>query len=270
VKKSIKISTSSSAHPRIAGAQLLIRLGRFIQSLAVMFMRPDDLTEFSRRFYAHPSQVKHWTSEEFVAQGLNDLEKALLEKVPLRGGPLLLLGVGGGREAIPLARLGFAVTGVDFVPGMTALARENAARQGLCLETEVQEVSRLQAPEASYDLAWLSNSMYSSIPTRERRVAMLKKIYRALKPGGYFICTFHWEPEARFSPRVEQVRRMFALLTLGNLWYESGDLLWGNAEFIHAFASEAELAAEFAEAGFTVVFLQTPSTGVEGGVVLRR
>ena len=36
--------------PRITFARFLIRLGKLIESLAVMVMRPDDLIEFSRRW----------------------------------------------------------------------------------------------------------------------------------------------------------------------------------------------------------------------------
>jgi hypothetical protein len=89
---------------RISLGHFLIRLGRFIQSLALMSMRPDDLVEFSRQTYA--KQVSHWGSEEVTAEGLSPLESCLLEKVPLKKGRLLVLGVGRGRDAIPLARLG--------------------------------------------------------------------------------------------------------------------------------------------------------------------
>ena len=95
-----------------------------------MVMRPDDLLELSRQTYARPHNVAGWGRLDLVERGLGDEELALLAHLPGKEGRLLLLGVGGGREAIPLARLGFQVTGVDFVPGMVALAQENAARQG--------------------------------------------------------------------------------------------------------------------------------------------
>jgi 2-polyprenyl-3-methyl-5-hydroxy-6-metoxy-1,4-benzoquinol methylase len=188
-----------------------------------------------------------------------------LEQVPVKTGRLLLLGVGGGREAIPLARLGFEVTGVDFLPQMVQTAQENAARQGVHLEGLVQEISAVDVPPGSYDLVWLSYEMYSSVPTRQRRVRMLRHIHQALRPGGYFICTYHWQTEEMFSPKVESVRKIFALLTLGNLQYEPGDMLWSNSEFLHAFSSEDEIKSEFAAGGFAVLHLHIPETGVNGG-----
>lgn len=252
--------------PRIAIGRLFFRLGRFIHSLAIMSMKPDDLVDFSRQTYCR--DVNHWVSEDMVGQGLNPLETDLLEKVPVKKGRLLVLDVGGGRDAISLARLGFEVTGVDFVPEMVQRAKENAARHGVQIEGLVQEISELEVPQGSYDIAWLAKEMYSSIPTRQRRVKMLRRIYRALRSGGYFICTFRWQPEDMFSPKVEFARRIFALLTLGNLGYEPGDMLWLNSEFIHAFSSEAELRSEFAAGGFAVCYLHIPASGEEGGAAL--
>ena len=46
-------------------------------------------------------------------------------------GPVLELGCGTGRALLPLARDGFAVTGVDLSPAMLALARRKIDQAGL-------------------------------------------------------------------------------------------------------------------------------------------
>lgn len=53
--------------------------------------------------------------------------KITSEKIPLKQGRVLVLCMGGGREAIALAQRGFEVVGVDFVPEVLEKARENAA-----------------------------------------------------------------------------------------------------------------------------------------------
>jgi SAM-dependent methyltransferase len=232
-----------------------------------MVMRPDDLVEFGRQSYAR--DLEYWSSEKLLGQGLTPLETSLLEKIPLDRGRVLLLGLGGGRDAIPLARRGFEVTGVDFVPEMVNRALENAAREGVKLQGLVGEISSLDLPPASFDVVWLSQSMYSSIPTCKRRVEMLKRLRRFLKPGGYLNCMFFWETRIGFSPKVELARKIFSVLTLGNLWYEPGDLLWLNFEFSHGFSSEEELRSEFDAGGFVLLHLQLPDEGVAGGAVLR-
>lgn len=255
---------------RITLGRFFLRLGGFIQSLAVIPMRPEDLVEFTRQFYAKSSELEYWSTNKLVDQGLNPIETKLLGQIPLTTGRLLVLGVGGGRDAIPLAKAGFTVTGVDYIPGMVKKAQENAARHGVQLEGLVQETNKLNVPASSYDVAWLANSMYSSIPTRKSRVETLRRVRQALKPGGYFYCSFHWEKGPRFSPKVELARRIFAIFPLANLRYEPGGILWFNQEFLHVFSSETELCAEFDEGGFSVLSLEIPQTGVEGGVLLVR
>ncbi len=256
--------------PRIIFGRLMIRLGRFIQSLALMVMRPNDLVEFSQQTYAREKMVEGLGRADLMYTGLHPDEQALLARIQLTGGRLLLLGVGGGREAIPLAKMGFEVTGVDFVPEMVEKARDNASRHGVQMEGLVQEISKIDVPAGAYDVAWLSAAMYSCVPTRGRRVEMLKRIGKALIPGGYFICQFRWDTKGGVSRIWELVRKVVAFLTLGNLWYEKGDTLPNNIEFIHAFSQEDEVRSEFAEGGFEVLHLHIAEEILLGGAVLRK
>jgi hypothetical protein len=45
---------------------------------------------------------------------------------------------------------------------------------------------------------------------------MLHRIHHALKPGGYFIGTFHCHKGRRLTPWKELAKKTFALLTLGD------------------------------------------------------
>jgi len=247
------------------GARGLRRLARAIHWLALMVMRPDDLVEFSRLAYSHQGGIRAWSSTESVSVGLTEDESALLSHIPRSGARLLLLGMGGGREAVPLARMGFSVTGVDFVPEMVQAAIDYAAREGLQVQSLVQELSALDVPAAGFGVAWLSAGMYSCIPTRTRRLAVLARVRDALRPGGHFMCQFVYIPPSQ-SARAETIRRAMALLTLGNLSYEPGDML--SSEFIHAFPDAESACDEFAEAGFEVARLQTPQERNRWGALL--
>ena len=255
---------------RIIFGRLLIRLGRFIQSLALMVMRPNDLVEFSRQTYASSSMVEDYCREDLMYSGLHPDEQALLAKIQLTGGRLLLLDVGDGREAIPLAKMGFEVTGVDFIPEMVDKAKGNAARHGVKIKGLVQEISKIDVPAGAYDVVWLSAAMYSCVPTRGRRVEMLQRIGKALKPRGYFICLFRWDTSGGPAHIWELARKVVAFLTLGNLWHEKGDTLSNNIEFIHAFSQEDEVKSEFAGGGFEVLHLHIAEEILIGGAVLRK
>jgi SAM-dependent methyltransferase len=255
---------------RISLSRFLIQLGAFVQSLPVLVMRPDDLVEFSRQSYARQHDVEGWAEDALVDSGLGEDELDLLSLLPDKSGDFLLLGVGGGREAIPLSRMGFRVTGVDYVPSMVERAKENAAHRGVFLEGLVQEISQLDVPSNAYNVVWLSRAMYSCVPTRARRVEMVRRITRSLKPGGFFLCQFHWDPRYLLSAQGRIVRRMIATCTLGNTGYEEGDILWGNIEFIHIFTSEDDVRSELEEGGLTVTRIQTDPTSIRGGAICRK
>jgi SAM-dependent methyltransferase len=254
---------------RVKLGDSFIKLGRFIQSLSLVVMRPADLVEFNRRRYANPAAIASWGDESLLGQGLSLGEKDLLAQLPIKRGRLLLLGLGGGRDAIALAKMGFEVVGVDFVEELVARAQENAIRHGVAIRGMVQEISRLEVPSASFDLALILAAMYSGFPTRGRRVAMLQRIKAALKPKGYFLCQFMLDPDKRVNRRTELARRAVGLLTLGNRGHEPGDDLWGT-EFMHIFLSEDELRSEFAAAGFDVLYFQSTEFGTWRGAMLQR
>ncbi len=255
---------------RIVFAHFLIRAGRFLQSLAVMAMRPRDLLEFNRRTYASPRSVEGWAEENLVNAGLSDDEKLAIEAIPLQKGALLLLGVGGGREAIPLAERGFDVTGVDFIPDLVERAKQNALRRGFTIKGLVQDIAALDLPEESCDVVWLGGGAYSSVPTRKKRGEMLKRIHGILRPGGYLFCQFLFDPEPEIKRRGESFRKIFAWITLGNIRYERGDRLAGQIEFAHFFSSEKEVRAEFTETGFDIVDLRMSSKGHRGNALLKK
>jgi SAM-dependent methyltransferase len=253
---------------RVAAGRQFVRAGRFIQSLAVMIMRPRDLLAFNRAAYSTASSVRAWTDEALVDTGLSREEQGLLDSASLGPGPILVLGLGGGREAIALAARGFEVTGVDFVPELVARAAENATRRGYAIRTFVQDLSRLDLPDGAYRAAWLTAGTYSSVPTRRLRLGMLERIVRSLQPGGRFICQFLFSEEREFRPGWEFFRRVVSWLTWGHRSYERGDRLAGGVEFAHYFASAAEVRSEFEAAGFRVVRLDLPEEGPRGGAVL--
>jgi SAM-dependent methyltransferase len=253
---------------RVELGRFFIRLGRFIESLAVVVMRPADLVDFNRLGYGE-ALLSYWAEESLVDQGLSPGERDLITRLPIKNGRLLLLGLGGGRDAIALAKMGFEVVGVDFIKDAVAKAEENASRHGVSIQGLVQEFSQLEVPSASFDLAIILAAMYSSIPTRRRRVEMLQRIKAALKPEGYFLCQFSLDPDQKPNRRAELARKAFALLTWGNRGHQPGGIIRGR-EFMHIFLSEGELESEFGAAGFEVLYFQPQGFGTCRGAVLQR
>ena len=169
---------------RISFSRFLLHIADGLQSVPVFLMRPADLVEFTRDSYARSKLVESWSSSDLVDQGLNINEVTLLERIPVQSGRLLLLGLGGGREAIPLAKQGFAVTGVDFVWEMVAQAKANARRHHVEIEGLVEDLINLEVAHNSFDVKWFSTGSYSYIPSRACRISVLKRMHTALRQKG--------------------------------------------------------------------------------------
>jgi len=247
-----------------------MRVGGVAPYLALPVMKPRDLVELNRLHYSQPDVIGLVSDDSYVDSGLTPGEAALMERVPLRQGRILDLGAGGGREAIAFARIGFEVTCVDFLPEFAEKTKANAARHGLRIAALTQEVTALNLPAGSFDVAWLTSQMYSSIPGQAGRIRLLQGVARTLKPGGFFACQFRWHPAFGKRRVVDLARRVVAVLSAGYIRYQNGDQLLGNSEFAHCFASEAELRTEFARGGFDVLDLRFDEEMWCGWAVLKR
>lgn len=255
---------------RIFIGRFLVRLGGFIKSLAVVVMRPEDLIEFSLLSYARRKPIGTFSSDAFIESGLYPPEEKLVDNLKQKGGNLLILGVGGGREVLAFVRMGYLVTGADFLPELVAKAKENASRYGYEFKGDIQEFSRLDTGADRYDVVWLSYAMYSSISTREKRINMLRRIWKSLKTGGEFACQFYYDPFVRPKPVVENARKLVGYLSLGNSSYQTGDMILGGLQFIHAFKSEQEVREEFDQTAFRLCYLDLSSSRKRGEAILEK
>ncbi len=118
---------------------------------------------------------------------------------------LLDIGCGPGRVAVPLARRGHRVVGVDVQPRYLARARAWAQREGVPLQLRQEDVSRLTF-DGAFDAALcvFTSFGYFADPADDRRV--LACACRALRPGGRFVIeTAHRDGVVRLM-RTRQLR----------------------------------------------------------------
>jgi SAM-dependent methyltransferase len=92
------------------------------------------------------------------------------------------LGCGRGRHAIPLARRGYRVTGVDISENMLRMARTRAEREGVRVEW-VQEDMRTFCRRDAFDLALSLFTSFGYFSDAENQ-RVLNHIGRSLKDGG--------------------------------------------------------------------------------------
>ena len=102
------------------------------------------------------------------------------------GGPVLEIGCGTGIVALPLARRGHAVTGVDAAPAMLAHARAKAEAQGLEIDWMLADARRL-ALGRLFRLVLLTGHTFQAFLARADQDALLQAVARHLAPGGELV-----------------------------------------------------------------------------------
>ncbi len=124
---------------------------------------------------------------------------ALYEALARRsGGPILELGAGSGRLAVPLARLGYAVTAVDRDPNMLARARDawqhEAGGESSDLELLEADMLQLDLP-GRFGLVILALNTLLLLADRASQRAALETMARHLAPDGIAVVDV-WLPAA--------------------------------------------------------------------------
>jgi SAM-dependent methyltransferase len=108
------------------------------------------------------------------------------EEATRSGGPVLELGVGTGRVAVPIAASGIRVVGVDLSAGMLEVARERAELAGV--EVDLRQGDMRDPPvEGEFPLVLIPfRSLLHMETDRDRRTA-LRAIAAHLAPTGRLI-----------------------------------------------------------------------------------
>lgn len=93
-------------------------------------------------------------------------------------GAALDVAMGQGRNAIWLAQQGWDVTGFDIADEAVGVAKNNAARLGVTIKTEIKRMEDFEFGEGRWDLIVLSYAGCGEL---------VDKVQRALKPGGILV-----------------------------------------------------------------------------------
>jgi SAM-dependent methyltransferase len=135
------------------------------------------------------------------------------------GGPVVELGVGTGRIAVPTAKAGVPVVGVDSSPGMLAVCRERAEAEGVADLLDLR-LGDLAAPPVTEQVELVTAPFRSllHLSSEVERLRALEAVRELLVPGGRFVFDV-------FEPSREDIRE-----TNGR-WLEREPGIWERADW---------------------------------------
>ncbi len=135
-----------------------------------------------------------WMAGDFgvIARTIAGAAEEFAERLALPPGTKVLdVATGTGNVAVPLARRGGVVTGVDIAPNLLEQARERAKSEGLTIMLDEGDAEALPYADASFDaVVTMFGAMFAPRPE-----LVAKEFARVLKPGG-FLAMANWNPES--------------------------------------------------------------------------
>jgi SAM-dependent methyltransferase len=135
------------------------------------------------------------------------------------GGPVVELGVGTGRIAVPTAERGVRVIGVDSSAGMLEVCRRRAEEAGVAELLELR-LGDLRRPPVQERVRLVTAPFRSLLHLRtdEERLVALRAAFELLEPGGRFVFDV-------FAPSTEDVEE-----THGR-WLQREPGIWERADW---------------------------------------
>lgn len=140
-----------------------------------------------------------WMAGDFgvVAKTIATGAEAFIGSLKIPAGSRVLdVATGTGNLAIPLARSGAIVTGLDIAPNLLVQARERAAAEGLTAQFDEGDAEQMPYADASFDaVVTMFGAMFAPRPEM-----VASELARVLRPGG-LLAMANWNP-ASFTGKM--------------------------------------------------------------------
>lgn len=185
-----------------------------------------------------------WMAGDFgvIAKTVEREADEFIDRLGIQSGARALdVACGTGNTALPLARRGAIVTGVDIAANLLVQARERAAAEGLSLQFDEGDAEQLPYPDESFDVVTtMFGAMFAPRPE-----LVAAELARVLNPGG-LLGMANWNP-ASFSGQMFKVASRHAPPPPGI----APPVLWGDEATVRA-----RLAANFVNVKTEIIPIQ--------------
>ncbi|HEY1065578.1 MAG TPA: class I SAM-dependent methyltransferase [Pirellulales bacterium] len=206
--------------------------------------------------YAHAEFIATGYDATLTDDGLCEVDAEEVFACTPQSGVVLDLGCGTGRLAVPLAKRGLHVVGVDLsLPMLGELSKKADAAMAVVDRVQANLVELDGFRDSIADLVLCLYSTLGMIRGREARRRALAHMQRVLKPGAKLVLHVHnrgslwWGQQGRHN----MVRRIPAVLAQREEWGDVVSECRGVAQFFLHFFTHAELRADLASAGLKLV-----------------
>lgn len=152
---------------------------------------------YARRAYYFDLLSQRRPPDRETRRELSFLEFAFKKKTLRRVSRVLDVACGGGRHIVGLAQRGYECTGRDFTPERIEVTRARATRSNVSVHLSRGDATKL-AYKNQFD-AILALYVLFLLPSDDFVERCVAGVYRALKPGGVFVCNIHnaFGPESK-------------------------------------------------------------------------
>src|SRR6476661_8239011 len=166
-----------------------------------------------------------WIAGDFgqIAKSIEEGAEEFVDRLDLKSGMKVLdVATGTGNLAIPAAKTGAEVTGIDIAPNLIDQANERAKAEGVTAKFEVGDAEALPYEDNTFDVVMtMFGAMFAPRPE-----VTASELLRVTKPGG-LIAMANWTPEA-FTGQMFKVGATHVPPPPGM----SSPVLWGKEEIV--------------------------------------
>ncbi len=151
-----------------------------------MVLNTADMAALKPRFKSMWMSGDYATFAPYLVEGAMDF----LAQCDIPAGTKVLdIACGAGQTALPMARNGCLVTGLDLAGNLVRVARERAQAEGLAVQFDEGDAEELPYEDASFDMVFsLIGAMFAPQPQ-----LVAAEMARVCRPGGRIIMG-NWTP----------------------------------------------------------------------------
>lgn len=144
----------------------------------------------------------------------DDLD-AISQLAEEENGPILELGCGTGRVVLPLATLGYHITGLDVSPMLlnVAKAKLHTTHQAPGTRLVEADLRTFDLPNKNFALAICTSNTLMHVSTPEEQVAVMANAYQHLRKGGLLFIDL-------FNPDVARLNEVNGIMEFADQWMD--------------------------------------------------